>query len=500
MSGPLPSFPMPALLPKELSYLGNVSSEEALLTLLIKKPQDFILFFEYACGDETWSETHSGFMQKAINWFTIQSFQENLFVEFSKRAAKAIQEHYPVLSPFIPLDIVFKLKDSSAEINSLLFASASSFFKDILRRECFEKNKTELSLDISAVLFRPIEEFVNTGTIAHLWKHEQKEVVALLRLSASWGLQEVVKLCEETLQRYITKENAIDMLLMAHHELWPGFKQDCMNYINSLNEGFSLSPSPGESLHFEFLDFGESALKNFERLRPWITTLICSGDLTEDPHFSEVVQRCPNMRSLNISGSSSFSDMLFDIPGNLQALNLSQCLWLNAQTLKKMAEICPHLQKIILASNVQLHSPAWGEISKFRQLTFLDLSRCHQITNDDFLIILKACYHVTELILDGCNKIEDKGFFTLARSLNRIVYLDLSRCSLTDTALVEIATRCHSLTSLNLTRCENITEKGILGLAKHANLLKELNLTRCHVPLVAIEELKKQKPYLILIT
>lgn len=487
---------MPALLPKELTHYQNVNSGDALFSSLIRNPKELVLFFDYACGDETWSESHPEFMKKTINWLTFQGFQDKLDIEWLKQSAKAIQDHFAILSPFIPYNIVCQLNDTSVSINSLLFSAASTFFKDILRRECREKNKMTFSLKIPYSLYKPIEEYVNTGKIAYLWKHEQDEIMAILQLGGSWGLDGVVSLCEEALQRYITPENALEMFLLSRRELWPRFKEECIHYINELNLGFLLFPGSIESVIFEFKEFKEISLEYFKKLSPFITELIIGGNLNEDSSFSEIIAKCPKLRSLNISGSSSLTENLYTIPKNLETLNVSQCSWLNNQSLKKIASICPSLKKMILTSNTQLNFVAWGELSRFRCLESLDLSRCHQISDDDFSVILRACRSLKELILDECKKISDKGYFELSKALSRLANLNLSRCSITDLALIEIAIRCHRLTVLNLMRCENITEKGILGLAKHANMLKELNLIRCNIPNIVINDLKTIKPYL----
>lgn len=483
---------MPALLPSELYYCNEATSDDSLLALLIQKPSDLIVFFEYACDDETWSEIHSDFMQKTMEWLTVQTFQDKLLVEFCKRAAKSIQAHYSILHAYIPLNLTFKFQDSSIQINSLLFSAASNFFKDILRRECFEKENLELSFDISPYFFKPIEEFVNTGKIAYLWKYDKEEIMKILRLAASWELHGVVEQCENSLRRYITIENVIDTLLMANQESWPRLKLACIHYINNHEDEFVLSFNEVESLTFEFLQFNDSSLKYFERLKGIITELICSGNLNENGLFTKVITQCPRLHALNLNGSFSFNESFFSIPQSLEVLNLSQCPWLNEQTLKKFAIICPTLRKLILSSNTQLNFIMWGELTKFSHLTSLDLSRCTQINDEDFLIIVKACPRLTELVLDECSNISDKGFFELAKTLSQINELDLSRCLLIDAALVELATRCRYLTSLNLTRCENITEKGVLALLKQALQLKKLNLTRCNIPLAVLEKIQSK--------
>lgn len=490
----------PALMPKELLYCEAETSEDNLFALLVKKPTDLIFFFETASDDETWSELHADFMRKMIEWITAQAFNDRLSVDLCKRAVQAIHKHYAILERFIPQNIEIRLKDDSVQINSLLLAVASTFFRDILLRECRDQNASKLSFEkIPYELFSPIIVFVNTGHIPDLWKKEQNEVVALLHLGQSWRVESVVEACERTLKKYLTKENAIDKLLQAQQELWPLFKQICVDYINDFASGYRLGAPTVERLAFEFFDFSDATLAIFNRLQLFITDLICKGALSENARFGQIVRQCPKLSMLDVAGSLKLSEFFNDIPTDLQGISLAECSWLKAPTLKKMAEICPYIRHLDLSSNFQLNFGDWGELAKFKGLKSLNLSRCHQISDEDFVIILKACGPVTDLVLDECRKIGDKGFFELAKSLPRLTNLSLARCSISDSALLEIATRCRSLINLNLYRCDQLTERGLRELAKHARVLKELNLIHCNITPDTIHAIQLKHPYLHII-
>lgn len=489
----------PALMPKELHYSKEISEDE-LFAVLVINPADLILFFETASADETWSELHIEFMRKIIEWLTAQAFKDRLSSDFCKRAAKAIYEHSHIIGRLVPQNIEIRLKDDQVQVSSLLMAVASDFFKDIMLRECRDKECRKLAFENTTYeMFAPFKAFIDSGSIPDLWKREQHEVVDILHLASSWRVYGVVKACEFTLKKYLNKQNAIDMLIQAQQELWPYFKQLCIDYINDYAIGFRVKAPTVERLAFEFQDFSESTFEIFQRLKPFITDLICKGTLSENPHFGRVVKLCPKLALLDISGSQMLSEYLTNIPKELPGISLAECSWLKSATLKKMAEICPYLKHLDLTSNFQLNFAAWGELAKFKGLKFLNLSRCHQITDDDFNVILKACGEVTDLILDGCRKIDDRGFFELAKNLPRLTNLSVVHCAISDSAALEIAARCRSLTSFSLMHCDQLTEKGLRELPKHAYALKELNLSDCAVTLKAIQEIQQKHPYLRII-
>jgi F-box/leucine-rich repeat protein 2/20 len=487
----------PALMPKALLYLEKASIEDEIFSLLIQKPLDLVLFFETAAADETWSGLHIDLMFKLIDWLTDQSFNNNLSIDLGKRAAKSMQAHHHILEPIIPKNIEVQLKDATVPINNLLLAATSDFFKDILLIECRDKNTHLLDLkSISYEFFLPVEVYAVTGDIPDLWKKEQKDVEKLLRQVISWDVDSVNRACQFTLKKYINSENAIDLLIQAQKELWVYFKQECIDFINEKIPGFSLSAPTDERLAFEFYDFAEATMAAFQRLHEWISDLICRGHLIENAQFSSVVRRCPKLLLLNINNSIMFSEYLNDIPKDLQGINMGECAWLDQKTLKKMTEICPHIKNLIISGNYQLNFAAWGELIKFQNLKSLNLSRCHQISDEDLITVLKACLGLNDLVLDECRKIGDKGFFELAKSLPRLTSLSLVHCSVSDSALLEIATRCRTLTSLNLSHCDQLTEKGFKELAKHAFTLKNLNVAQCNVTESALEEIRQKYPYL----
>lgn len=487
----------PALMPKALLHYEQVSSEDELFDLLIQNSADLVFFFETAAADETWSGLHEDLIAKLITRLTDQAYNNTLAPDLWKRSASALQKHHHILEPLTSKNISVQLKDANIQINGLLLGATSEFFKDLIFKQCRDQNSFTLNLqETSDELFLPIEAYALTGNIPDLWKKEKHEVENLLRQSLSWGVENVNKACQLTLKKYINGDNVFDLLIQAQQELWGYFKQECIDFINDKMSGFHLNAPSEERLAFEFDDFSEPTLQVFQRLKNWITDLICRKHLIENGQFSSVVRQCPKLQLLDISNSLVFSDYLNDIPKDLEGINLAECAWLNQKTLKKIAEICPSIRELILSSNYQLNFAAWGELLKFQNLKFLDLSRCHQISDEDLMTILKGCPGLTGLVLDECRKIGDKGFFEIAKHLPRLTYLSLVHCSISESALLEIASRCRVLSLLNVSRCDQVTENGLKGISRHAFVLKELNVSNCNIPEDIIRETRQRYPYL----
>lgn len=487
---------LPALLPTELHYTAVASNDRILLNMLVKIQQDLIVFFEYACDDETWSGQHSDFMQEAMQWLTNQFFHDKLLMDLAQRISRAIQKHSHLLQSLIPnnLTIVYA-EERSANVNSLLWGSSSEYLRTLIRQECRDKGKTILTFShLTPDVFLPIEEFILTGQVKELWRKEERELMPILLKASEWEITGLIELVEDLLKRYITIKNVFETLLQSHREGWRRLREACMAFVNDLNKGVYLDSSISE-LCFEFLDFSDNALAIFEKLQQNINRLAVSRNLTEHPQFSKVVNSCPRMTCLDISRSEFFSERLTDIPSSLQELHVEKCPWLNNTNLRKLLEICPNLTKISLASNTQISYAGWSELQKLRFLQKLDISRCHQLSADEFKLILQACRSVTHLSLQECTKLTDQAFQEL-RNMAKLTDLDLSRCQISDKALIDLSTHCRHLVSLVLIRCSNITEKGIIETVKNTHLLQLLNISKCQVSETIFEKIKKIRPYL----
>lgn len=494
------SILMPALMPANLRHLEHMRSEDDLYEHLIKRMDELTLFLETACSDETWCGRHSSLMDRLLDWLTTQYFLGNYPRDFSVRVAQAIQPHYSVLEHELPKWLTIELKDATLEVNPLLFGASSRYFEELIANLCREKQIRSLKLsDGTFNLFQPTLEFINTGTVKDIWKKNKNELLTLLRYNSHWEVIPLAELCQQTLKRYVDVENAVELLLLSHEQRWTVLRHACYEVINKSFPDVLFHESSSDLMIFEFHRFTDAAMKLFKAVNTQITGLIVSGNLTEDEHFSQTVRACPKLLTLDVTDSASFSDEFLELPKELNALKLAQCPWLSNALFKKIVEITPYLKELSLASNPQLTSETWAWIAKLKNLKILDLSHCHQIGDNEFKLISKSFPNGTDLAINECRKITDRAFFEFARTNARFVTLDLSRCSIGDSGLIEIGLHFQALTHLNLTRCELVTEKGVMELVKHAPSLTELTLTHTNVSRDAIQEMHLMKPYLKII-
>lgn len=498
---------LPAFLPNHFFDYFAAKSDMELFDMLVKRPTHVILFFEFAAEDELWSHEHSEFMESLIDLLTKRFLQERLSMESAGRIAKAIQAHRAVLGGLVPENISIQVKDHIIPINSLLLGASSEEFHEMIRIQCRDRGQQVVVIhNVSEEFLPSIVEFVNTGDVATIWRFEQIELFRLLRQSQQLKISGLMKLCEDTLKRYINNDNVYEILSQSLSESWENLQQHCFDYLNTHYSGVRLAPVVsefvGESfkeikpLAFEFLEFGENALDAFSKLRAFITHLVIRGSLTATSEFSTVVRSCPKLVSLDISRTGEYSEHLTDIPIRLEELDLSHCPWLTDKMLKKMIEICPNLLKLSLRSDLQLTYGGLTELKKLRYLKALDLTRSHQLRDEDLSLILSACSGLTQLVMEDCPQLSNKAYFDLSRRLPLLALLNIARTSISDSLVLEIVTHCMHLRYLNVSHCREITGKGILQVVRQGQSLQVLDVRDCRLTREDIEQVKEARPLL----
>ena len=492
---------LPALVPKSLEFASEVANDSALFTALVKEPPNLIKFLTRACADEMWAELHAPFMTQSLTWVTNQFFQDKLLMSFAERLASAIRPHYTSMSAFLPKNLTLKLSDRDLPMNSLLLSSSSEYLRELIRRECRDRRKNYLLLkEVPYNYFDVIEEYVTTGEYKDLIRKERTQVVKILRLAMLWQLQELGDGCQEVLKLYITRENVFETLMRAHKNQRKLLRQACYDFVNNLNLGYRFEDRGIDSLVFEFLEFTENSLEAFHKVCKQITHLIMGGSLPVEDPFVTVLKECPKLFCVDLSRTNEFYDQFKELPKKLSELELSACLWLNNEMLEKIIEICPFLTRLKLQSDVRIDAGGWGMLKKLPILRALDLSRCSQLGDTELTLILQACPELLVLNLEDCRSLTDSGFYAFPTYKKDITVLNLARTWISDLPLIELATKSDLLTTLDLTRCENLTAVGISEVARHTKTLRELNITSCDISPEALTEIRKSRPYLKLIS
>jgi len=484
---------LPPLVSDQFPYLKSYSEEDTLLSDLKKNPRELLRFFENVIEFDSWCEQHHNLIKGALNWFTDEFSQDRLSIEYAQRVAKGIQEHYSTLDKFLPRDLSLVFHKREYEINSLMLGVSSPVFR---QRLIDEKRKKMVIDDVTVEEFIAIGEFIETGTTWKLWRKSQEALIKSLTEAEQWKMADLEKAIQEALCRYVDETNFIELLILSYKKYWLLLKQECMNWINKEDYGIRMVDEGPDYLALEFLDYRQKAMDLFIDLREYITHIASTGVGLQEQEFRDVINQCPNLIGVNIAHTSSYSENLKYFPSSLQQLDVSKCGWLTANYLRELIQTCPRLNRLNVGSNSQLNYNAWSEILRLKELTWLDISRSRHLTFEDFKIILKGCRLVTYLNVEDCTSLSEDIFFEVGQAVPYLEMLNVSRTNISDSSLIEIATRCKSLVRLNVSRCANLSDKGVLETVKEASQLKELNVEKLNIKPEILEEIRKLNPNL----
>lgn len=277
--------------------------------------------------------------------------------------------------------------------------------------------------------------------------------------------------------------------------------------------------SPTEYCNFLFNDVEISNKSGdfWDRIGESIKSLTLRNCDTCEKVFLYMLQKCPNLEELNIQSCRELfmsgrllegkSDgLLADNLDNLKVLSLSGNQYLTDALLNRFISAAPSLKEINLSGcSLQFHL---GLVKKFYPPTIdIALNPSESVLTFYFVlqfIISKArnikCLLFSNTLIDGtalrslaevpnlkldsievhrCDQLTNEGIVSLAIFQTSLKELNLGMCSrVTDSSLLHICQYLVNLQYLNIQRCRAVTDWGIAELKK-LKKLKTLNISQC---------------------
>lgn len=494
----------PFLLPQHLASYRSVETDHELFQSLTQNLDDLVLFFEYACEDEKWSQQHSKFLRLVLRWGAKQFYLGNLPLYYASQLVKIIQSHYALLRPFLFFRAAFffnvrlRVENQLIPINCLLFGVSSPPLRTIFKHQCFEKLQDEWTLfNIRLPVFQQIEAFISRGEEPKLEKYEYGDIINLMNQAKTWELTELVKHCAQFLRRYIHLDNVVETILKAHQQGYSEWKEEAYIFFNQIEWGIRFIQSAPSDLKIEFLDFNAETLELFHLFAPWVTHLVFRGHLSEKSEYSRVLLACPELVGVDLSESEAFAHQFAALPDYVMELSLSSCPWLRPSHVIMISTQCPHLKKLELAYNPHLDSLTWGEFHRLKQLRILNLTYCSQLTDQNLKLIAQANPLLLELNIERCRKISDQGIAHLVTTCPHLHHINVGFCDqLSDQALKAMALHLSQLSHLKLTKCTELTDEGLQQLIKLRPTLRFLDVRECRFSKNALKFIFKNFPML----
>jgi hypothetical protein len=224
-----------------------------------------------------------------------------------------------------------------------------------------------------------------------------------------------------------------------------------------------------------------------------------------DAALRTVAKYFPNLTSLSLEGCRKCTKDIVVLKNcsKLISLNLSNCDLKDEELIPVVLSL-PGLTSIDLSWCENLTDKALSTLVKAcRGLTTLKLRCCRQLTDawiadfSPFLGLGKQS-SLTSLDLTECIMITDKGLSSLVKSCPALSVLELRGCNhITDLGMNALSRNCKLLTSLNLGDCKEIKEAGLLKVVNSCQRLTTLVLLRWeHLTDVGLEKIAQSRPTL----
>ncbi|XP_007017016.2 PREDICTED: F-box/LRR-repeat protein 3 isoform X3 [Theobroma cacao] len=249
-----------------------------------------------------------------------------------------------------------------------------------------------------------------------------------------------------------------------------------------------------------------------------------------DEGLSFLVQSHKELRKLDITCCRKIKYMSIDSITNsctsLTSLRMESCSLVPKEAFILIGARCSCLEELDATDN-EIDDEGLKSISRCSKLSILKLGICSNISDEGLANVGSYCSMLTELdlyrsmaisdagiaaVADGCpaleminiaynGKVTDNSLISLSKCL-MLKALEIRGCpGVSSIGLSAIAVGCKQLTVLDIKKCFNINDNGMLPLAQFSQNLKQINLSYCSVTdvgLVALASLNRLQNMTIL--
>ncbi|KAF3636932.1 F-box/LRR-repeat protein 3 [Capsicum annuum] len=186
----------------------------------------------------------------------------------------------------------------------------------------------------------------------------------------------------------------------------------------------------------------------------------------------------------------------------LTSLRMESCTLVPREAFVLIGQRCQYLEELDLTDN-EIDDEGLKSISKCVSLSSLKLGICLNITDQGLIHLGMSCVNLKELDLYRSAGISDLGLLAITRGCtgleminiaycNQITdgsFISISKCSklntlesrgcpfVTSLGLAAVAVGCKQLTTLDIKKCQNIDDAGMIPLAHFSPNLKQINLS-----------------------
>ncbi|PHJ20767.1 leucine rich repeat-containing protein [Cystoisospora suis] len=165
---------------------------------------------------------------------------------------------------------------------------------------------------------------------------------------------------------------------------------------------------------------------------------------------------------------------------NLTSLNLGNCSAVNDLSLASILQNCRSLRTLVLnEARITDHGLEMIGESLGENLLELALHRSEEITNEGVSFLAKSCRNLSLLSLSSCSQVTDAGVCKVAEFCPKLLKLRLDRTRVTDLSIRQVAKSLRRLRYLHLQRCSRVSGEILQYFSVHTHpCLKCIEISR----------------------
>uniref|UniRef100_A0A0E0F1N4 TNase-like domain-containing protein n=1 Tax=Oryza meridionalis TaxID=40149 RepID=A0A0E0F1N4_9ORYZ len=267
-----------------------------------------------------------------------------------------------------------------------------------------------------------------------------------------------------------------------------------MPYLLELNLSYCSPVTPSMSSSFEmihklqtlkldgcqFMDDGLKSIgKSCVSLRE-LSLSKCSG--VTDTDLSFVVPRLKNLLKLDVTCCRKITDVslaaITTSCPSLISLRMESCSLVSSKGLQLIGRRCTHLEELDL-TDTDLDDEGLKALSGCSKLSSLKIGICLRITDEGLRHVSKSCPDLRDIDLYRSGAISDEGVTHIAQGCPMLESINLSYCTkLTDSSLRSLS-KCIKLNTLEIRGCPMVSSAGLLEIATGCRLLSKLDIKKC---------------------
>ncbi|GJN40444.1 hypothetical protein PR202_gb29657 [Eleusine coracana subsp. coracana] len=238
-----------------------------------------------------------------------------------------------------------------------------------------------------------------------------------------------------------------------------------------------------QTLMLEGCKFMADALKSIGKSCASIRQLSlskCSG--VTDAELSSAVSRLKNLLKLDVTCCRNITNAsLVSITSSctsLISLRMESCVHVSSDGLKLIGKHCHQLEELDLTDN-DLDDEGLKAIAGCSKLSSLKIGICLKISDEGLTQIGKSCPELRDIDLYRCGDISDDGVTHIAQGCPKLESINLCYCTgITDRSLMSLS-KCANLNTLEIRGCPRVSSSGISEIAMGCRLLSKLDIKKC---------------------